>query len=448
MFRKTVALLAALASTSALCAAANAEGPSVLGPAGKAAAERWTIIHAGTLMTDADKPVQRNASIIVHNGKIDSIRPGFVAPSALGGAAPESIGVVELPNKFVMAGLIDAHVHVAFGSWISALKNAREKVIGGATTVRDAGSAPEVIFPLRDAINQGLAVGPRILASGAPITTTGGHGDFRNGNFAASLQPPAFSSGVCDGVGECAKATRRQIQLGADQIKIIDTAGVVDDSYTGLDQQFTNDELVAIVEASHLMKRKVMAHAIGAEGIKAAVRAGVDSIEHGNYLDDAGAELMKQKGTYLVATLEAPTDVLRRVRTPKPGDQPLSANTKAKVLAMPEAERGGVGRQVKVAARHGVKLAIGTDFGGTPGDEMVLMVREGGISAQQALHAVTITNAELLGISKEAGTIEPGKSADIVAFDGDPREQIENATKVAFVMAQGHQAVGPGFQLP
>lgn len=448
MTKKTIALAVA-AALLGVSGQALAQADSVLAPKAEKPADRWKIIHAGTLMADASKPVMKEASIIVKNDKIDAVRPGFVGAEAIGnGVAPASVTIVELRDKFVMAGLIDAHVHVGAGDLTAALRNAREKVMGGATTVRDAGGAPEIIFPLRDAINRGLVVGPRILASGAPITTTGGHGDFRNGNFQASLQPPAFSGGVCDGDGECAKVTRRQIQLGADQIKIIDTAGVVDDSYTGLDQQFTDSELRTIVEVSHLMKRKVMAHAIGAEGIKAAVRAGVDSIEHGNYLDDEGARLMKAHGTYLVPTLEAPTDVLRRVRNPKPGDRPISENTRMKVLGMPEAQPEGIGRQVKVALRNGVTLAVGTDFGGTPGDEMVLMVRQGGMSAAAALRAVTLTNAELLGISAKTGTIEPGKSADIVAFDGNPIDEIEASTRVVYVMSQGHQFKAPGYQLP
>lgn len=438
----------AILAVGGLSAPASAQADTVLAPKATHAADRWYIIHAGVLMADASRAPQRDVTVVVRNDKIESIRPGFVGPEALSGVAPGAVHVVELRDKFVMAGLIDAHVHTGFGDWVSALRTAREKVIGGATTVRDAGSTPEIIFPLRNAINQGLVAGPRILASGAPLTTTGGHGDFRNGNFQASLAPPAFSGGVCDGVGECEKVTRRQIQLGADQIKIIDTAGVVDDSDTGLDQQFTNAELVAIVDASHLMKRKVMAHAIGAEGIKAAVRAGVDSIEHGNYLDDEGAKLMRERGTYLVPTLEAPTDVLRRVRNPAPGSKPISENTRNKVLRMPEAQPEGIGRQVKVALRNGVRIAVGTDFGGTPSDEMVLLVQQGGMTPAAVLRAATLTNAELLGISDKAGTIEPGKSADIVAFDGNPLDDITNATKVNFVMSQGREFKGPGFELP
>jgi imidazolonepropionase-like amidohydrolase len=347
-----------------------------------------------------------------------------------------------------MAGLIDAHVHMASSSWTGALTNARQKILAGVTTARDAGSVPEVIFPLRDAINLGLVYGPRILASGALISTTGGHGDPRNGKFNLELEPPPFASGICDGEDECRKIVRRQIQLGADQIKIVATAGVTDDSDTGLEQQFSDPELHVMVEAAHLMQRKVMAHAIGTEGIKAAVRAGVDSIEHGNDLDDEGAKMMAAKGIYLDPTLTPPAVVLEAIRHPKPGATPVSQNTVNKMLRLPEAQPGGIGRQVKIAQRHGVKIAVGTDFGGTPSSEMVLLVHDGGMKPLDVLKAVTLTNAEMLGISDKVGTLEPGKSADIVAFSGNPIDDITNSTKIAFVMGQGHEVLGPNFQLP
>jgi len=410
--------------------------------------DRWTIIHADTLMARADKPAQKNMSIVVHNDKIDSVRPGNVRPEDIVDVAPATVTVIDLPGKFVMAGLMDAHAHIGFGTMPKAMQTALSKVVNGATTVRDAGSEPTIIFPLRDAINQGLAWGPRILASGMPVSVTGGHADGRNGDWHAMMEPPAFTGGICDGPEECERVTRKQIQFGADQVKMMATAGILDDANVGMDQQFTEDEMKAIVTSSHLMRRKVMAHAIGTIGIKTAVRAGVDSIEHGYELDDEGAEMMKRQGTYLVATLEAPTEVMRWVKGTKAATMPLSENSRKKMLALPEAQPGYIGRQVRLATRHGVKLGIGTDFGGSPSDEMVLMVREGGISPQQALEAATIGNADLLGISNIAGTIEPGKSADIVAFDGNPLDQIENATKIAFVMAQGREVVGPGFVLP
>jgi imidazolonepropionase-like amidohydrolase len=344
----------------------HAQADTVTTPRVAKLPDRWFIIQAGTLMADASKPIAKSVSIVVKNDKIESIRPGFLDATALTGIAPASVQIIDLKDKFVMAGLIDAHVHIAGQTWVNALRSAREKVLSGVTTARDAGSTPELIFPLRDSINLGLAYGPRILASGSPLTTTGGHGDGRNGNFRAELEPPTFSSGVCDGEDQCRTVTRRQIQLGADQIKVIATAGVVDDSDTGLEQQFSDAELKVIVEAAHLMTRKVMAHAIGTEGIKAAVRAGVDSIEHGNYLDDEGAQMMKKQGTYLVATLTAPDVVLKRVLNPQPGATPVSQNTRNKIMRMPEAQPEGIGRQIKIAQKYGVKMAVGTDFGGPP----------------------------------------------------------------------------------
>ena len=442
----TKALIRLLAGAAALAAVAPA---AALAQAPAKPADRWTIIHAGTLMADAGKPSKSNQSVIVRNDRIEAIRDGFVGPEAATGAAPGSVQVVELKDKFVMAGMIDAHVHLGMGAFSGALKLAQAQVMGGATTVRDAGSDPKVIFPMRDAILQGMAIGPRIMASGDLISTTGGHGDFRNGNWERILRPPGYESGVCDGVEECLKKTRQQIQLGADQIKLVATAGVVDDSYTGLDQQFTTDELKAVVDAAHLMKRKVMAHAIGTEGVKAAVRAGVDSVEHANELDDEGARMMKERGTYLVASLMAPYDVLRRVRDPSvQGQFPISENTKRKVLALPEAQPGGIGRQVKVATRHGVKIGVGTDFGGTIGGEVGLLVTEGGMKPADVLRAVTVGNADLLGLSDEIGTLEPGKAADIIALDGDPRQDIKAAAVPSYVMARGRQFKAPGYVLP
>jgi imidazolonepropionase-like amidohydrolase len=422
------ALLAATALTCLAPLAAQAQAPAK-------PVDRWVVIHAGSLMVEAGKPVKTNATIIVKNDRISAIRDGFVAPDA----SMPGARVIELKDKFVMPGMIDAHVHTAFvGGFPAALKVARDQVMGGATTVRDAGSEPTLIFPLRDAIAQGAAVGPRIMASGMPISTTGGHGDFRNGDFHASLEPPEFQGGICDGPDECLKKTRTQVQLGADQIKLIATAGVVDNSYTGLDQQFSNAEMEAVVTGAHLMKRKVMAHAIGTEGVKAAVRAGVDSVEHANDLDVEGAQLMKAKGVYLVATLMAPYDVLRRVRDPKiAGQFPISENTKKKVLAMAEAQPGGLGRQVRIATKAGVKMGAGTDFGGTIGEEVGLLVNDGGMTPEAALKAATVNNADLLGLSDQIGTLAAGKSADVIALDADPLKDVKTLATPSFVMAEG-----------
>ncbi|MBO9714550.1 amidohydrolase family protein [Sphingomonas sp.] len=405
-----------------------------------AAPDRWTIIHAGTLMVDPDKPLQHDVSIVVHNDRIDSVRAGKVAPGALAGVPADKAAYVELGDRFVMAGMIDAHTHLALTpSLLKAAQNARIKLLGGATTVRDAGSVPSAIFPLKELIDNGLAVGPRILASGAPLSTTGGHGDMRNGNFAATLNDPDPWGGVCDGVETCQHVARRQIALGADNIKIMATAGVLDDSDTGLDQQFTTDELTAIVKTAHLMKRKVLAHAIGRTGIAAAVTAGVDSIEHGSFIDEETVAMMKKQGTFLVPALLTPAVVLDQVRHPKPGGTRWSDNSARKIERLPDADPATQGRQVRMALRYGVKVGAGTDLLNPIGEELVMLVRKGGMSPLQALKAATTDNALLLGIEDQVGTVEAGKSADLVAFDGNPVERIEDTLRITFIMARGSQ---------
>jgi imidazolonepropionase-like amidohydrolase len=192
-----------------------------------------------------------------------------------------------------------------------------------------------------------------------------------------------------------------------------------------------------VVEASHLMQRKVMAHAIGLTGIRAAARFGVDSIEHGNELDEETAKLMAAKGTYLVPTIYASYDILRRIRAPGPtAGFPISQNTRDKMLALPEAQPGGMCRQVRVAVKFGVKIGVGSDFGSAR-DEARLLVELCGFTPDRALRAATIDNAELLGISTLAGSLSAGKSADVIAFAADPRKDIAALTSPVFVMARG-----------
>jgi imidazolonepropionase-like amidohydrolase len=402
--------------------------------------DHWTLIHAGTLMVDPARPLLHNATIVVKNGKIDAVRPGLVTPESLK-LARQQTTVVDMARQFVMAGLIDAHAHIAWPwggkmpSMTQAAEQARLKLLGGATSIRDAGSLPEIIFPLRDLINAGYIVGPRILASGAPITTTGGHGDWRNGNFIVELNDKDRGGGVCDGVESCQHATRRQIMLGADNIKIMATAGVMDDSDTGLDQQFTTPELVGIVDAAHLMKRKVLAHTIGRIGIRAAVDAGVDSIEHGSFLDDETADIMRRKNIFLVPILVTPEMILDDMRN-SDGEK-WSENTKHKIQRVPDTNPATQGQQVRMALKHGVKIGVGTDLPNPVGEELIILVRKCGMTPLQVLTAATVDNAELLGIQQIAGTIEAGKSADIVAFDGNPIERIEDTLKIRYVMAAG-----------
>ena len=402
---------------------------------------RYVIIHAGVLLADARKPPEHRMSVIVEGDRIKSVQPGFVDGASLSRAA--SVRIVDLSNSFVMAGLIDMHTHIAFPApnLVGALKHLRTLVRGGATTIRDAGSAPETIFPLKDAVDQGFAEGPRIFPSGALLTITGGHGDFRNGDFQAASRPPLSGSEVCDGVAECAKAARRQVQLGATQVKIIVTAGVSDNSNTGLDQQFSQAELDTIVQTAHLLHRPVMAHAHGEAGIRAALSAGVDTIEHGTFLDAVEAEDMGRRHIFLTPTLGTVQAILDEIAHPEPGAPPVSANTAAKVHLLP-ASRPGPIEVLRLATRHQVPLLTGSDGGYPVTNEVQIFVERGGLTPAQALAAATVNGAEALGASKDIGTIETGKAADIIAFDRNPLLDIAAMRTLGFVMAQGTEICG------
>lgn len=404
-------------------------------------ASEWTIVHAGVLLADARKPAQSHMSIVMRGDTIKSIVPGFVGADVVPAAERSGTQIIDLEQRFVMAGLVDAHTHIAFPDpdFVGGLRQLRHLVLGGATTARDAGSNPETIFPLRDAVDQGLILGPTIFPSGALLTTTGGHGDFRNGDHNAELKPPASSSGVCDGVEECEKAARRQIQYGATQIKIIATAGVSDNSDTGLDQQFTDAELRAIVDVAHLMKRPVMAHAHGIGGIKAAVRAGVDSIEHGSFLDEDGAQMMARQHAFLDPTVGVTQTMLDGIAHPTPGDPPASDNTKRKILRMPDAAPGPVAR-LRLAMKYKIPLLTGSDSGYPVTNEMILFVERGGLTPAESLTAATVNGAAAVGASDKIGTLAPGKIADIIAFEGDPLRDIKDVRQLRFVMTRGRVA--------
>jgi imidazolonepropionase-like amidohydrolase len=402
---------------------------------------RWTIIHAGTLLSDSRSAPRHEMSILVKDDKIADVREGYVGISAISDSGPKRVRVVELQQQFVMAGMVDAHTHINFPDpdFNIGLSNVEEIVRGGATTARDAGSVPEVIFPLRQAIADGLVIGPRILASGALITTTGGHGDFRNGKLGAELSPPRLSSGVCDGVEECVKVTRRQVQFGADQIKIIVSGGLMDDSDTGLGSEFTDEELRAIVKTAHLMQRSVMAHVYTAESIKAAVDAGVNSIEHGTFLDEDGARRMAEHHVLYDPTLHVQDLVLQAASHPDP-TFPESDNTARKVRTMIAAARSPAAR-IGLAQRFGLTILAGSDGSGPITNEVIALVDEGRMSPRDALTAATVNGAAAVGLSNSIGTIAPGKSADVIAFDGNPLANIHDCQRLHFVMARGHTAV-------
>ncbi|MDG1025239.1 MAG: amidohydrolase family protein [Gammaproteobacteria bacterium] len=407
--------------------------------------DQWKIIHAGTLLSDAREDVRSEQSIIVRNNEIIEVRDGYVLPSQVSGAA--NARVIDLRNKFVMSGLIDAHTHILSQqepngreirvtrssqlSTLMGLEFGMRTLRAGFTTIRNVGGDRNAIFALRDAINQGIVMGPRIRAAGQGITPTGGHGD--GGGFRDDIFPHPHS-GVCDGVAECRKAVRTQVKYGADHIKYVATGGVLSQTATGTGQQFTDEEQVALVQAAHAMGRKVAAHAHGKIGLEAALRAGVDSIEHGSYLDEETAELFVQTGAYLVPTLIAGYTV-ERIATERPDFFVPEVRQKA-------LEVGPVMRNaLRIAYERGVKIAFGTDAGvndhGTNAYEMVLM-NEAGMAERDILISATVNAADLMDLTDITGTIEAGKNADIIATAGNPLEDISALMRPTFVMARGN----------
>ncbi len=404
----------------------------------------WKIIHAGSLLADARAEVSTEQSIVVRNNAIVQILDGYV--SAADANIPSGARVINLRNQFVMAGLMDSHTHILGQqepnrreiavtrtpefSTLMGYEFGMRTLRAGFTTIRNVGGSRNAIFALRDAINQGVVMGPRIRASGQSITPTGGHGD--GGGFRDDVFPQPHS-GVCDGIAECRKAVRTQIKFGADHIKYVATGGVLSLTATGTEQQFTDEEQIALVQAAHAMGRKVAAHAHGKIGMMAALRAGVDSIEHGSYLDDEVAELFVATGAYLVPTLIAGHTV-ERIATERPGFYIPAVAQKALQV-------GPIMRNaLRIAHEKGVKIAYGTDAGvndhGTNAYEAVLM-NQAGVPAREILISATINAADLIGVSDIAGTIEVGKDADIVAYNESPLEELETLLEPAFVMARG-----------
>jgi imidazolonepropionase-like amidohydrolase len=418
-------------------------GVAVLIVATAANAETYAI-QAGRLIVDAAQAERGNSTVIVDNGRISRIEDGFVAPA---GAI-----VVDERSKTVLPGMTDVHVHLTQTSgtpWYAyytlkfsnnysttlGLTHALEMARGGFTTVRDLGGHTSSVVAVRDAIAEGRFPGPRVKVSGDPLSMIGGHADPATGlppEYAQAVSEAHLSSAVCTGVDECQKVVRQLAAAGVDVIKIMATGGVLDPGAMGLEQHFSDAEMKGIVDMAHSLHLKVAAHAHGARGILAATNAGVDSIEHGTFLDDAGARAMKAHGTYYSATLMAFSGVQGLIGT---GKIPPESEAKARQTF------SVWGKGLNLAYRTGVKIALGTDSAVAPHNqankELELMVTKGGMTPRDALIAATKGGPDLLDISNETGTLDPGKSADLIAVEGDPLVDPTAVQRVDYVMVRG-----------
>jgi imidazolonepropionase-like amidohydrolase len=419
-------------------------GAAALSVAAAANAETYAI-QAGHLIVDAAQPERGSSTVIVANGRIARIESGFTAPA---GAI-----VIDERAHTVMPGMTDAHVHLTGTSgepWYNrytkkysvpydttvGLTHALEMARGGFTTVRDLGGNTSAVIAVRDAVAEGRFPGPRIKVAGQPLSIIGGHADPTTGlppELVEAFDEAHLDPSVCTGAQECQKVVRQLAAAGVDWIKIMATGGVLDPGTRGLEQHFTDEEMKAICDMAHFNGLKVAAHAHGARGIDAAVRAGVDSIEHGTFIDEQGIKDMKARGTYYVATLMAFSGVANAL-----GKGIISPASEAKTRQTLSVW----GKGLNLAYRNGVKIALGTDSAVAPhsqaNHEVELMVSKGGMTPRDALIAATKGGPDLMNLSAETGTLDSGKSADLIAVEGDPLVDPTAVQRVDYVMVEGH----------
>jgi len=410
-----------------------------LGLSSSAFAQR-TLIHCGTLIDGISNTPKSQATIIVEKNRITDVQTGYTA-------AQSTDKVVDMKNQTVMPGWIDMHVHIESETSkdqyvkrmtnnmadvaYEAQKHANTTLMAGFTTVRDLGGS-NVNISIRNAINKGLVVGPRIFTAGRTIATTGGHGDPTNGFSNTYTVPDYVTNGVVDSPEAARQAVRQRYKDGADCIKITATGGVLSIAKNGKGPQFTENEIEAIVATAKDYGFHVAAHAHGAEGMKRAIRAGVTTIEHATFMDDEAIALFKKHGAYYVPTIIAGKTVGDSVKVPgyyHPLVVPKAIET-SKQIAETFAK----------AYKAGVKVSFGTDAGVFPhgyNAKEFMYMTEGGMPMMEAIKSATIVNAEILGMKAELGSIEKGKLADIVAVEGDPLKDAKAMMNVALVMKDG-----------
>jgi imidazolonepropionase-like amidohydrolase len=399
-----------------------------------------TLLHVGNLIDTDSGDITKAVTIRVIGNEISEVTKGYANPK-------KNDQVINLKQSFVLPGFMDMHVHLAQEyvpkaereskiepeyRALFAANAASKTLMAGFTSVRNLGDGGMETISLREAIRKGLVIGPRIFTSGKTIATTGGHGDPTNGMPKDNYSPPTPEEGVIDSPEEAIKAVRQRYKDGTDGIKITATGGVLSVAKSGENPQFTNAELIAIIATANDYGLWTAAHAHGKEGMKRAVIAGINSIEHGTYMDQEVMDLMKARGTYYVPTIMAGDWVAKKAKIPN----------FFPALVKPKAEK--IGPQIQstfaMAYKAGVKIAFGTDSGvsahGDNWQEFILMT-DAGMSNKDALKSATIETAKLLRVEDKIGQIKPGMLADIIAVQNNPIEDISTVKNVSFVMKDG-----------
>ena len=397
-------------------------------------------LHCGHILHPDIKKIVAEQTIIIEGKNIQEIKDGYLE-------APTGVAVIDLKDQYVLPGLMDMHVHLEMESnpkgyenkfrdneadvALKATQYCDRTLMAGFTTVRDLGGSG-VNVSLQKAIARGFIRGPRIYTAEKSLATTGGHADPTNGVRNDLKGDPGPKEGVVNSVEDAKKAVRQRYKNGADVIKITATGGVLSVAKDGSGPQFTIEEIKAVVETANDYGMTTAAHAHGKEGMRRAVLGGIHSIEHGTYMDEEIMDLMKEKGTYYVPTILAGNFVAEKAKIP--GFYPEMVVPKALAIG-PQIQR-----TFGKAYKRGVKIAFGTDSGvsyhGDNAREFGLMV-EAGMPPMEAIHAATINTADLLRISDKAGSISPGKWADLIAVEQNPLEDITTLEKVQFVMKEG-----------